>query len=180
MDPFLGQIEAFPYPYAPRGWMFCAGQILPINQYQALFALLGVTYGGNGTSNFALPDLRGRIPLSSGQGPGLSIYNLGQPGGAETHTLTMSEMPAGAHNHAITAVNNGTTGGTNVPSAGVTLGAGYSGQAGSPVVSIYSTDAPTVAMRPLGNTGGQAHENRMPYLAVNYCIAISGIFPSRN
>ncbi len=179
-DPFLGQIEAFPYNFAPRGWMFCAGQVLPITQYQALFALLGTTYGGDGVRTFALPDLRGRIANSSGQGLGLSSYVLGQTGGEEAHTLIMAEMPPGNHTHAITAVNNGTTGGSNTPSSSVTLGAGYAAETGSPVVNIYSSAAPTIAMAPLGNTGGGAHENRMPFLALNYCISMQGIFPSRN
>jgi microcystin-dependent protein len=179
-DPFLGQIEAFPYNFAPRGWVFCAGQIMQIAQNQALFALLGTTYGGDGVRTFALPDLRARLANSSGQGLGLSSYALGQAGGEVSHTLTMAEMPLGNHSHSITAVNNGTTSGSNIPSGSVTLGAGYAAETGSPVVNIYSSASPTIAMAPLGNTGGQPHENRMPFLALNYCMAGQGIFPSRN
>ncbi len=179
-EPFLGEIEAFPYNFAPRGWAFCAGQVLPIAQNAALFSLLGTTFGGDGVSTFALPDLRGRVANGSGQAPGLSPYNLGQTGGEEQHTLAMAEMPAGSHNHAIAAVNNGATGGTNVPSGTVTLGSGYASETGSPVVNIYSSDAPTIAMGSLTATGGQPHENRMPFLALTYCIALQGIFPSRN
>ena len=177
-EPYLSQIEAFSFGFAPKGWALCAGQVLPIQQNQALFSLLGTTYGGDGIRTFALPDLRGRAALALGQGPGLSQYTLGQSGGQETHTLTAAETPA--HTHAIAAVNNGTKSGTNVPGASVTLGSGYSASSGSPPVTIYSSDTPTVAMGSLGSTGGQAHENRMPYLAVNYCIALQGVFPSRS
>ena len=175
-EPFLGQIEAFAFNFPPKGWAFCAGQILPINQNQALFSLLGTTFGGNGMTTFALPDLRGRIANGSGQGPGLQPYNLGQAGGEEAHTLTAAETPS--HSHSVSAVNNGTAGGTNVPGAGVTLGSGYA--ASGAAVNIYSTDAPTVAMTPVSPAGGQPHENRMPFLALNYCIALQGVFPSRN
>ena len=179
-EPYLGEIEAFPLNFAPKGWAFCAGQLLPINQNQALFALLGTTFGGNGTTTFALPDLRGRIATAFGQGPGLAPYTLGQTGGQESHTLTLNEMPAGGHSHAVAATNNGATGGTNVPSPAVTLGSGYSSHKGSPAVNVYSSAAPTIAMGSLAPVGGQPHENRMPFLALNYCIALQGIFPSRN
>ena len=177
-EPFISQIEAFPFGFAPRGWAMCAGQLLPINQNQALFALIGTYYGGNGTTTFALPDLRGRIALAFGQGVGLSTYTLAQNGGEETHTLTVAETPT--HTHAINAANNGTTGGTNVPSGSVTLGAGYASEAGSPAVNVYSSASPTIAMGSLGLAGGQAHENRMPNLALNYCIALQGVFPTQN
>ena len=175
-QPFIGQIEAFAFNFAPKGWALCAGQIMPINQNQALFSLLGTNFGGNGTTNFALPDLRGRIANGSGQGAGLQNYPLGQPGGQETHTLTVGETPS--HSHTISAVNNGTSGGTNIPGAGVLLGSGYG--AGPAAVNIYSSATPTVAMAPLAAAGGQPHENRMPFLALNYCIALQGVFPSQN
>jgi microcystin-dependent protein len=177
-EPFISQIEAFAFNFAPKGWALCAGQTLPINQNQALFSLLGTTFGGNGTTTFVLPDLRGRLANGFGQGSGLANYNLGQQGGEETHTLTVTETPP--HSHLINANNNGTTGGSSTPGGGVTLGAGYANQTGSPAVNIYSTAAPTIAMGSLGPTGGQPHENRMPFQALNYCIALQGIFPSRN
>jgi microcystin-dependent protein len=177
-QPFLSQIEAFPFNFPPKGWAFCAGQLLPIAQNQALFALLGTTFGGDGRTNFALPDLRGRLANGFGQGSGVANYTLGQRGGEETHTLTGTETPL--HSHLINADNNGTTGGTSTPGSGVTLGAGYANEAGSPAVNIYSSAAPTIAMGSLGSTGGQPHENRMPFLALNYCIALQGVFPSQN
>jgi microcystin-dependent protein len=176
-QPFIGQIEAFAFNFAPRNWAICAGQLLPIDQNQALFSLLGTTYGGDGVATFALPDLRGRIANAFGQGPGLAPYELGQTGGEEFHTLVLTEMAAGGHTHAIAATNNGQTG-TNVPSSAVTLGSGYSSEPGSPTVDIYSSAAPTIAMGSLAPTGGQPHENRMPFLGLNYCIALFGIFPS--
>lgn len=177
-QPFLGEIEAFSFSFAPQGWALCAGQLLPINQNQALFALLGTTFGGDGVQNFALPDLRGRVANAFGQGPGLQNYSLGQSGGQETLTLTVGETPT--HSHTIPAVNNGQSGGTNVPGGGVILASGYSSDTGSPPVNIYSTAAPMVPMGSLGTTGGQAHENRMPFLGLTYCIALQGILPSRN
>ena len=176
-EPFLGEIEAFAFNFAPRGWALCAGQVLPINQNTALFSLLGTTYGGNGTTTFQLPDLRGRVASAFGQGQGLGAYSLGQTGGQESHTLILNEMSSGGHSHAVTAKNNGTTGGTNIPSATVGLGAAYASGA---AVNLYSSAAPTIAMGSLAPTGGQPHENRMPFLALNYCIALQGIFPSRN
>jgi microcystin-dependent protein len=177
-EPYISQIEAFAFGFAPKGWALCAGQLLPINQNQALFSLIGTYYGGNGTTNFALPDLRGRVALALGQGGGLSPYVIGQQGGEETHTLTVGETPA--HTHTVNADNNGTTGGSNIPSNAVVLGSGYANQAGSPPVNIYSSAPPTIGMGLLGAAGGQPHENRMPDLAMNYCIALQGIFPSRN
>src|SRR5208283_4659416 len=102
-EPYLGEIEAFSFNFAPKGWALCAGQLLPINQNQALFALLGTTFGGNGISTFALPDLRGRVANAFGQGTGLANYALGQTGGEESHTLAVNEMPAGGHSHAVAA-----------------------------------------------------------------------------
>ena len=115
-----------------------------------------------------------------GQGPGLSSYTLGQKGGEESHTLTLTQMPAGGHGHAIHAVNNGQAGGTNTPSAAVTLGSGYASETNNPAVNVYSSAAPTIAMGSLASAGGQPHENRMPFLGLNYCIALQGIYPSRN
>lgn len=178
MTPYIGQIEAFAFNFAPQGWAICAGQTLPIAQNQALFALIGTTYGGNGTSTFQLPDLRGHVTISQGAGPGLSPRTLGEAGGQEQHTLVLTEMPAAPHSHAVNAVNNATSGGTNVPGSGVMIGSAYE-TAGGAVVNVYGSGDP-VAMGALGNSGGQAHENRMPFLAMTYCIALQGIFPSRN
>jgi microcystin-dependent protein len=181
-DPYTSQIEAFAFGVVPRGWLQCAGQTLPINQYQALFSLLGTTYGGNGTTTFMLPDLRGRTAIGLGQGNGLSNYVQGQQAGQENVTLSTANMPAAPHTHAMNA-NAATTGGTAVPATNCALSSGYTATATTPPtntpVPIYSTAAPTVPMGTLSPTGGQPHNNLMPFLAVNYCICISGIFPSR-
>ncbi len=180
-DTYISMIEAFGFSFAPRGWAICAGQTLPINQYQALFALLGTTFGGDGQRTFNLPDLRGRLALGFGQGSGLSSYNLGAAGGQEIHALTANEVPA--HSHALNARNNGQANGTNIPGSAVSMGSGYAIEANNPVENIYSSAAPTIAMgaTAVGSAGGgQAHENRMPFLTINYCIALQGIFPSRN
>jgi microcystin-dependent protein len=176
MDPFLAQIKIFACNFAPNGWAFCNGQILPISQNTALFSLLGTTYGGNGTTNFALPNLQGCSPLSQGQGPGLSDYSLGQIGGSPTVTLITSQMTA--HNH-VAAANNG-DGSLPNPTGNVWAGPGADRDLYwySPYVS-----GQTVNMAPniLSLTGGgQPHNNLMPYLTLNYCIALSGVFPARN
>ena len=169
-EPFLGEIRLFPYNFAPRGWAFCQGQLLSIAQNTALFSLLGTTYGGNGQTTFALPDLRGRVPLSSGQGPGLSFYTLGEQGGVENVTLIQQQMPA--HNHPLQVNNSGSA--TGRPSGG------YPGQTSTNTYAP-SPDGTTFAAQAVSNSGGgQPHENRQPYLALNYCIALEGIFPSRN
>jgi microcystin-dependent protein len=180
-NPYLSMIEAFAFNFAPRGWATCAGQTLSIAQNTALFSLLGTTYGGNGQTTFNLPDLRGRLALSFGQGPGLSSYSLGAAGGQESHQLLTSEVPT--HSHALNATNNGQANGTNVPSSSVLMGSGYGMEANNPVENVYSNAAPTVAMAAgavsaVGNN--LPHENRMPFLTINYCIALQGIFPSRN
>lgn len=167
-EPFLGEIRIFPYNFAPRGWAFCQGQILSIAQNTALFSLLGTTYGGNGQTTFALPDLRGRMPLGSGQGPGLSPYDLGQVSGTETVTLTTGQMPS--HNHLASSTQAGA--GSTRPSGNVPSGGG-----------AYAGASDGTRMNPafIQNTGGsQPHENRQPCLVLNYCIALQGIFPSRN
>jgi microcystin-dependent protein len=168
-DPFLGEIRLFPYNFPPRGWAFCQGQILSIAQNTALFSLLGTTYGGNGQTTFGLPDLRGRAAVSSGQGPGLASYTLGELGGVENVTLIASQMPQ--HNHTVAVNNSGSS--TGRPSGN------YPGQttANSYAPSPDSTFAPQ-AVAAAG--GSQPHENRPPYLTLNYCIALVGVFPSRN
>lgn len=178
MEPFVGQIEAFAFTFPPRGWALCGGQILPISQNQALFALLGTNFGGDGRNNFALPNLQGRVAIGEGPGQGLTWRLLGQFGGEETHTLVLDEV--GPHTHTLNAVANGTAGGTNVPGPGVTLASGYTNETGTPVVNVYGSGNTPIAMGALPSVGGQPHENRMPFLGMNYCIALQGIFPSRN
>lgn len=172
-EPFLGQICSFGFQFAPKGWAFCAGQILPIAQNTALFSLLGTTYGGNGQTTFALPDLRGRVGNNQGQGPGLQNYSLGQVGGTETNTLTVSNLPS--HNHPVSCSGvDGNPNGTKTP---INNYPGYND--GSP---SYSTNANGI-MNPLmvGLTGSNIPVNNLsPYLTINFCIAMQGIFPSRN
>ncbi len=170
-DPFLGQLMLVPYNFAPRGWAFCQGQILPIAQNTALFSLLGTTYGGNGQTTFALPDLRGRVPIGEGQGPGLSAYVLGEQGGAETHTLTVNEMPA--HTHLVsadTSVGSSDKPGGKLPARNA---------AGVPQYGNTANAQMAAAM--LSNAGGsQPHSIMQPYLVLNWVIALQGVFPSRN
>ncbi|HTJ74932.1 MAG TPA: tail fiber protein [Acidimicrobiales bacterium] len=167
-DPFLAQIMMFGGNFAPRGWALCNGQILSIAQNTALFSLLGTTFGGNGQTTFALPDLRGRVPVHPGQGPGLSQVTLGQAGGAEVVTLLQTQMPG--HGHGVAASNGTAT--ASRPSNNF-LAAGGS----------YATATDGTVMNPgmIQSSGGnQPHENRQPYLGVNFIIALQGIFPSRN
>jgi microcystin-dependent protein len=172
--PFLGEIRAFSFSFAPTGWALCNGQTLPINQNQALFALLGTTYGGNGVQNFMLPNLQGRVAMNAG-----STFTQGETAGKETVVLAPAELPA--HTHVVTAAANGAANATNIPGPTVILGSGSTSQDTNSAVLIYSDAAANMAMAPLGASGsGQGHENRMPSLVLNYCIALSGIFPSRN
>ncbi|MDR3537744.1 MAG: tail fiber protein [Acetobacteraceae bacterium] len=177
-QPFLGQITVFPFNFAPVGWMTCSGQLLPISQYAALFSLLGTNYGGNGTSNFALPDLQGRVPLNQGQGPGLSDYVIGEAAGDETVQLTGSTMPG--HSHSLGATT--THGSTNEPAGKLLSTVQTGGLAGGDKGLIYSASAPDTALSPgsIAAAGGnQPHANMQPYLALTYCIAMTGVFPSR-
>ncbi len=169
-DPFVAEIRIFPFNFAPRGWAWCDGQLMPLSQNTALFALLGTTYGGNGKSNFALPDLQGRAPMHPGQGPGLSLHDLGETGGSETVSLLESEIPS--HSHALVASN--APGNRTFPagnSIARTIGA-----------KPYSTVVPDVNMAPeaLAPAGGdQPHNNLQPYLTFYFCIAMQGVFPPR-
>src|SRR5919199_4882468 len=166
-EPFLGEIFIVPYNFAPRRYAFCAGQILPIAQNTALFSLLGTTFGGNGTTTYGLPDLRGRVPVGVGQGPGLSTISLGEVGGSETETLTQSQMPAHAHLAGVTQSAAASTRPSNQVPA--------SGQA----VYGAAPDGPTFNPAFIQNTGGsQPFPIRNPYLGLNYIIALEGIFPS--
>ncbi|HMJ76533.1 MAG TPA: tail fiber protein [Iamia sp.] len=170
-QPYLGEIRLFPYNFAPRSWAFCNGQIMAISQMTALFSLLGTTYGGNGQTTFALPDLRGRRAISSGQGPGLQFYDLGQVSGVETVTLIQTEMPQ--HTHSVLASTSDSS--SKNPSQNIL------GGTASPVYAAVATANATLAPQTIGMAGGsQPHENRAPYLTLNYCIALEGIFPSRN
>ncbi len=166
-EPFLSEIRIMSFGYAPRGWAMCNGQLLPINQNQALFSLLGTTFGGDGRVNFALPDLRGRIPIHVGSG-----HTLGEKGGEQAHTLSIAELPE--HVHVESAANIPAT--SDAPSSSVTL-------AQSVQALLYNNPAQLQAMAPdmITNTGGsQAHLNMQPFLTLTFCIALQGIFPSPN
>lgn len=176
-SPFLGEIRAFGFGFPPRFWALCNGQLLAINQNAALFSLLGTQYGGNGTTNFALPDLRGRAALHYGQGPGLSNYTIGIPTGTETVTLLSTQIPQ--HNHLWTAST--AFGSQPSPAAGI-LSAGQIPN-GTPILGYAAAGGATVplATNTLASAGSNAgHNNMQPYSVTNYCIALSGIFPSRN
>ena len=173
MDPFVAEIRIFPFNFAPRGWAWCDGQILPLSQNTALFSLLGTTYGGDGKSNFALPNLQGSAPMHPGQGPGLSLHDLGETGGSETVSLLESEIPA--HSHAIFVQSN--PGNLKLPSAAVTLA-----RAAGANAYIAPAGQPTTFMN--GNTlapagGDLPHNNMQPYLTLYFNIALQGVFPPR-
>jgi microcystin-dependent protein len=172
-DNFVGEIRLFPFNFAPTGWAMCDGQILPISQNTALFSLLGTQFGGNGTSNFALPNLQGTIPVGQGQGPGLSLYDIGESGGTATVNLSVSTIPSHSHSLPVSA----TAGRVNIPSPSAVLGA--TGR-GSPDVYAGSVTGSMSASSSGNAGGGQPHNNLMPYLVLNYCIALTGIYPSRS
>ncbi len=163
-EPFLSEIRIMSFVFAPQGWALCNGQLLPINQNQALFSLLGTTFGGDGRVNFALPDLRGRTPLHVGSG-----HTLGERGGEQSHTLSIAELPTHTH------VLNGTTNtSANTPSNTSVLGKSAPQAAYGAPANLATMDASSI-----GNTGGsQAHLNMQPFLVLNFCIALQGIFPS--
>ena len=169
-EPFVGEIRMFAGNFAPRGWAFCDGQLLAVSQNDALFSLLGTIYGGDGRTTFGLPDLRGRIPIHAGHGPGLSERRLGAKGGAEKVTLTVNQLPS--HSHPAQASSG-------VAQNTAPMGAGL----GSPSADIYrSNPTTTVKMGStfLANTGGsRSHTNEMPYLCIHFIIALVGIYPSR-
>lgn len=169
-EPFLGEIKLFSFPFAPQGWAFCNGQILPINQNQALFSLLGTSYGGNGYNTFALPNLQGRTPIHTDN----NNYIIGQSGGETSHTLTLGELPA--HRHALSVVSsqgNKNQPGGNLPAAAPTgLGNVY-----GPATQLTPFAPAAVSST---NSHGDPHSNLQPYLTLNFVIALQGIFPSRN
>jgi|TARA_Y100000815_G_scaffold222823_1_gene209563 microcystin-dependent protein len=174
-EPLIGQLTLFGYDWCPRNWARADGQLLAISQNTALFSLYGTTYGGDGRTTFALPDLRGRVPIHDGRGPGLTNYNLGQVGGVETVTLVTPQIPAHSHSGHIV--------GSNVTAdKSSTNGTVLARTLTSPT---YAVTTPDTAMAngtvQTDSTGGsQPHENRMPYLAMNWCVALYGVFPSRN
>jgi len=177
MDQFLAEIRAVGFNYAPYGWALCQGQLMPINQNTALFSLLGTTYGGDGRNTFALPDLRGRLVVSPGQGAGMSSYALGQVSGAEIVGLTSSQLPAHTHSLSGVAVRVSNSEGNTPSPAGTVLAATedlhYSSGAGAQMAPDVLTGTATQ----VGNNAG--HPNLMPYLALNYIIAVQGIYPIR-
>ena len=173
-DPFVAEIRIFPFNFAPKGWAWCDGQLLPLSQNTALFSLLGTTYGGDGKSNFALPDLQGRAPMHPGQGPGLSLHDLGETGGSETVTLLESEIPS--HSHALQASNTQGISQTPVgtlPAGGV---GGIAQYADPPGQGSLTPLAPN-ALAPAG--GDQPHNNMQPYLTLYFNIALQGVYPPR-
>lgn len=174
-DPFVAEIRIFPFTFAPKGWAFCDGQLLPISQNTALFSLLGTTYGGDGKSTFALPNMQGNTPMHPGQGPGLSLHDLGEMSGSQFVTLIESEMPAHSHfvDRALAA-----TGDSQTPASCVFAQAA----AARGTAIIYHEAPPTGQINPnsLTITGGsQPHNNMQPYLTLNFCIALQGVFPAR-
>lgn len=178
MEPFIGQILMFGGNFAPRGWALCDGQLLPISQWQALFSILGTTYGGDGRTTFGLPDLRGRIPIHAGNGPGLSSRPLGQKGGSESNFLTVQQLPSHSHNASGTIQlgtpsNQASGNGHFLP---VTTGANfYSDAQGNGSLNSNSVNVTT------SNTGGSREINNIqPFQVVNYIIALQGLFPSRS
>lgn len=169
-DPFVAEIRIFPFNFPPKGWAFCDGQILPLSQNTALFSLLGTTYGGDGKSNFALPNMQGNAPMHPGQGPGLSLHDLGETGGSDTVSLLESEIPS--HSHAMSVSSQ--IGLENSPS-GQLFAAGDG-------INLYTTAGSLKSMSdqmiaPAG--GDQPHNNMMPYLTLNFCIALQGVYPPR-
>jgi microcystin-dependent protein len=169
-DPFVAEIRIFPFNFAPRGWSFCDGQLMPISQNTALFSLLGTTYGGDGKSNFALPNLQGNSPMQPGQGPGLSLRDLGEMSGVQSVTLLSSEMPV--HSHVLNTTNNDAN---NSQPANRYIGRGQ------PLFVSPPANLQPMAPQMLSLAGGGLpHNNMQPYLTLNFCIALQGIFPQRS
>src|SRR5690349_15571020 len=172
MDPFVAEIRIFPFNFAPKGWAFCDGQLLPLSQNTALFSLLGTTYGGDGKSNFALPNMQGNTPMHPGQGPGLSLHDLGETGGTDTVSLLESEIPS--HSHTMNAsTQDGIDSHPQNNLLAQSIGVGmYNDQATTPFVTMNDN-----SLAPAG--GDQPHNNMQPYLTLNFCIALQGVYPPR-
>jgi microcystin-dependent protein len=174
-DPFVAEIRLFPFNFAPRGWAWCNGQLLPISQNTALFSLLGTTYGGNGQTNFALPNLQGSAAMFSGQGPGLSLRDLGETGGSQTVTLLTTQLPSHTH------TSNGKVAGGTASPANMVWG---TSSAGKVAANFYAPAAPApvnMNAAALGNAGSsQPHNNMMPYLTLYFNIALQGVYPPRS
>lgn len=172
-DPFVAEIRIFPFNFQPKGWAWCDGQLLPISQNTALFSLLGTTYGGDGRSTFALPDLQGRSPMHPGQGPGLSLHDLGETGGSDFVTLLESEMPAHPHTLRDHDIDLGEL---NAPASNRSLAKSAGANAYTPAASLTPMSPQTLS--PAGS--GQPHNNTSPYLTFYFCIALQGVFPPRS
>ncbi|MBO9676849.1 MAG: phage tail protein [Acidovorax sp.] len=180
-EPFIGEIVLFAGNFPPRGWAFCQGQILSIAQNTALFSILGTTYGGNGQTTFALPDLRGRVPIGTGQGPGLPAVNQGEMAGTPTHTLIVTEMPAHNHPGAAVSIPASTSAGTQVAPGGGAVPAASNQRNAQYTASGPNDTALSGSSSPTGVTGNnQPFSIMQPYLGLNYIIAVQGIYPSRN
>jgi microcystin-dependent protein len=172
MDPFVAEIRIFPFNFAPKGWAFCDGQILPLSQNTALFSLLGTTYGGDGKSNFALPNMQGNVPMHPGQGPGLSLHDLGETGGSDTVSLLESEIPS--HSHALRCASDDAD--LKAPTSSRVFARsnpGFMYQSSTAGIQSMSDNA----LAPAG--GDQPHNNLQPYLTLNFCIALQGVYPPR-
>ncbi len=170
-DPFVAEIRIFPFNFAPKGWAWCNGQLLPISQNTALFSLLGTTYGGDGKSTFALPNLQGSAAMHPGQGQGLTLRDLGEVGGSETVALQTSEMPA--HTHALSS--------TNEDGNNISPGGRYFGRGNALYRNPSSQTLVPMAPQMLAPTGGDLpHNNMQPYLTMSFCIALQGVFPPRS
>jgi microcystin-dependent protein len=179
MDPFVAEIRLFAFNFAPVGWALCRGQILPISQYSALFSLLGTQYGGNGTSNFALPNLQGAVPRGQGQGPGLAPVDIGETGGEESVTLLDTEIPS--HNHPMAAIAGLAT--ARLPAAGLAPAEGHGQGRSAFNIEAFTSNVPTTTLAPgsVSPSGGSGPHNKMQHsLVINWCIALQGVYPPRS